>query len=70
MGCLQFWDIKVQDNSVLECLGYRVLRFGGVEVAGIWDYWGWVLEFGGAWILGCQSFGGLGARIWGTSVSV
>lgn len=62
LGCLRCWGIKVQvyqDNRVLGCLGYRVLRFGGVEVAGIWGYWGWILEFGGAGILRCQSFGGV-----------
>lgn len=51
LGCLWCWGIEVQvyqDNRVLGCPGYRVLGFWGVEVAGIWDYWGWILEFGGA----------------------
>lgn len=50
-GGLRCWGIEVQvyqDNRVLGCPGYRVLGFWDVEVAGIWDYWGWILEFGGA----------------------
>lgn len=68
VGCLGCLGIKVQvyqDNRVLGCLGYRVLRFWGVEVAGIWDYYGWILDFGGPEFQGC-----LGAGIWGTRVSV